>query len=197
VAKKHRPQNRPGPGNGLESATDAAWAMAATRETIISQPYSLPHGGSSEVDQAARQLSLEPAMTYRWSARYRRDPHVSALLQQRPGRKLGTHVLPRSVEQIIEETVHSFYLTPERPSLAALHRRIWDECRSRKLAPPSYNTIHTRVLGIDAHTTTRVRIGPRAARNRLQPIVPYCLKTGAISASSALPGLDIPKLPKT
>jgi putative transposase len=136
VAKKHRQQNPAGPGNEPESATDTAWAMAATRETVISHLYSLPHGSSSEVDQAARQLSLRPAMTYRWLARYRRDPHVSALLQQRPGRKLGTRVLPPSVEQIIEETIHSFYLTPERPSLAALHRRIWGECRRRKLPPP-------------------------------------------------------------
>jgi hypothetical protein len=60
VAKKHGPQNPPAPGNGLESATDAAWAVASTRETIISQLYSLPHDGSSEVDQAARQLSLGP-----------------------------------------------------------------------------------------------------------------------------------------
>ena len=35
----------------------------------------------------------------------------------------------------------------------------------------SYNTIHTRERGIDAHTTTRVRIGPKAVRDRLQPIV--------------------------
>jgi putative transposase len=155
VARKHRQQNPAGPGNEPESATDTAWAMAATRETVISHLYSLPHGSSSEVDQAARQLSLRPAVTYRWLARYRRDPHVSALLQQRLGRKLGTRVLPRNVEQIIEETIHSFYLTPERPSLAALHRRIWGECRRRKLPPPSYNTIHTRVRGIDAHTTLR------------------------------------------
>jgi hypothetical protein len=39
------------PGNEPESATDTAWAMAATRETVISHLYSLPHGSSSEVDQ--------------------------------------------------------------------------------------------------------------------------------------------------
>jgi len=77
VAKKHRQQNPAGPGNEPESATETAWALAATRETVISHLYSLPHNSSSEVDQAARQLSLRPAMTYRWLARYRRDPHVS------------------------------------------------------------------------------------------------------------------------
>ena len=171
MAKKHRRQDPAIPGNDPESATDTAWAMAATRETVISRLDSLPRSDSSEIDQAARQLSLGPAMIYRWLARYRRDPHVSALLKQSPGRKLGTRVLPPSVEQIIEDTIQSFYLKPERPSLAALHRRIWDECRKRKLPPPSYNTIHTRVRGIDEQTATRVRIGPRAVRNRLQPIV--------------------------
>ena len=56
-----------------------------------------------------------------------------------------------------------------RRNVPPLRLCIWGEGRRRKLRPPSYNTIHTRVRGIDAHTTTRVRIGPRAVRDRLQP----------------------------
>jgi putative transposase len=185
MRRKHR--NRVGSRNDPESATDTAWAMATAREPIISHLYSLPHVSSSEVDQAARQLSLGPAMTYRWLARYRRDPHVSALLKKAPGRKAGTRVLHRKVESLIEEAIHSFYLTPERPSLAALHRLIWGECRKRNLPLPAYNTIHSRVRRIDAHTATRVRIGPQA-RSQSTPTRSFVWTASRLSFGSLSSG---------
>ena len=62
MAKKHRQPNPAGPGNEPESATDTAWAMAATRETVISHLYSLPltHRRSStdSLKLCAQSLSI-------------------------------------------------------------------------------------------------------------------------------------------
>jgi hypothetical protein len=62
MGKKHRQQNPASPGNEPESATETAWAMAATRETVISHLYSLPltHRRSStdSLKSCAQSLSI-------------------------------------------------------------------------------------------------------------------------------------------
>ncbi len=109
-------------------------------------------------------------MTYRLLGRYRESPHTSSLLADRPGRKSGSRLLAKQVEDLVDRAFRSYFLTPERPSIAALHRVVVAECRKANLAEPSYKAIRARLSSLDVKELNRKRFGPKAARDRFQPV---------------------------
>jgi putative transposase len=63
---------------------------------------------------------------------------------------------------VIAREIEDFYLLPERPPLAALHR-IVQSCRKSRIGPPSYHAVKARVESVDlAHRVAR-REGQKAA----------------------------------
>ena len=86
------------------------------------------------------------------------------------GENPGSFVLDEPIERIVARSIKTFYLKPERPSMAALHRLIFMECRKSELKPPSYKAVRARVRSIDTEELTRRRFGARAARDRFQPV---------------------------
>ena len=66
--------------------------------------------------------------------------------------------------------IRTFFLTPERPSVTALHRLISSECKKADLAAPSYNTVRARVQSIDRMEVVHHRVGPKAARDQFRPV---------------------------
>ena len=129
-----------------------------------------PQVSRSEVEVAARELKLSRAMIYRLVARYRSDPHTSALLSRSAGRRSGTLLLGQRMEQIMAHAIKTFFLTPERPSVTALHRLISSECKKADLTAPSYNTVRARVQCVDMEELVHHRVGPKAARDQFRPV---------------------------
>jgi putative transposase len=154
----------------IDSATDADWSAAAEREELIAPLASTPRARLSEVDEVANNLGLSRAMTYRLLARYRKNPQTSSLLPDHGGRKLGSFVLDDRVERIVARFIKTVFLTPERPSIAALHRLIFLECMKSGLPPPSYKAVRTRIQSLDPKELTRRRFGAKAARDRFRPV---------------------------
>ncbi len=129
----------------ITNASDALWSAAVERERVIATLATASQVSRSEVEGAAQELELSRAMVYRLVARYRRDPHTSALLSHSPGRRAGTRILGERMEQILAQAIKTFFLTPERPSVTALHRVVSSECKKAGQPAPSYNTIRARV----------------------------------------------------
>ena len=54
--------------------------------------------------------------------------------------------------------------------MSDLFRAIKADCQRFALKPPSYNTVHARLLSLDPKEVTRRRIGAAAARQRFTPV---------------------------
>jgi putative transposase len=154
----------------ITNASDPLWAEALERERVIRALALAPQINRPEVDVAASDLGLSRAMVYRLVARYRSDPHTSTLLSRSAGRPSGTRLLGQKMEQIMAHAIKTCFLTPERPSVTALHRVILSECKKAGLATPSYNTVRKRVQSVDRKEFVHYRVGPKAARDQFRPV---------------------------
>lgn len=155
--------------NDIETAPEAEWATASQRAKVMDGLLS--QGSSAAgVAEAARELRLSVAMTYRLLARYRKNSTPSALLPAKAGVATGATLLNPDVEALVQRLIRSFYLTKERPRIADLHRQIAIECRRLSLKTPSYKAVWRRVHNLDPALVVRERAGARAARERFHSV---------------------------
>ena len=96
-------------------------------------------------------------------------PAILSVLKKR-GRGLSVHVLAQEREELLQACIREFYLTPERPSLAALGREVRRRFAERQLSPPHYRTIQRRVEGLDLGLAIAKREGAKRAREKCGPV---------------------------
>jgi putative transposase len=154
----------------LEQIPEAAWRLARKRERVLASLIKREHLRPQQVERACTQLGLKSAMLFRLVARYREDPRTSTLLLKTPGRKSGSRVLDKRQEEIIHSSIERFYLRPERPSLAALHREIIFHCSKARLPFPSYNAVQRRVATYNPRKALTKRSGMKEARQQVIPV---------------------------
>ena len=157
-------------GARLDQIPEPLWKVALRRERVIAPLTLREHVTLGEIEQAAKKLVLRPAMVFRLLARYRRERRTSALIPERRGRKPGSHVLETEQERLIKTAIENFYLRPERPTLAALHRELGVASRQQGVSAPSYQTVRRRVLEFDQCTILKKRLGAKEAAQRLSPV---------------------------
>jgi putative transposase len=153
----------------IDTASEAEWAIACRRAAVLA-PL-LPRSSTAAVAEAALQLGISTATTYRLLARYRKDPMPSTLLPAKVGLPSGTNLLKPELEELIQEMIRSFYLKRERPRIADLHRRIAVECHHLDLRCPSYKAVWRRIQNLDPALLVCQREGAKAARERFKAVL--------------------------
>ncbi len=113
--------------------------------------------GRAAVEKIAAELGIHPATVYRLIRKFRPERKVSALLPGQRGRPNGMRAISEAVEEIIDETIKSVYLVPERPPMKELVRQVAMRCRMRGEQPPTERTIKSRVDKIDPMLRARRR----------------------------------------
>jgi putative transposase len=154
----------------LDQFSNAAWSEGVRRERVIAPLARRSRATQAEIERAAEKLGLGTAMVFRLVARYRREHNASALAPERPGRKLGSRVLESKLERIIQDVIANFYLRPEKPSVAALHREILAASNKAGISPPCYGTVLQRVSEFDQRALMKGRLGAREAARRFAPV---------------------------
>jgi len=154
----------------LESVPDEDWDEAVRKAAILAPLAELESCTTEQIDEAARSLQLSRPAVYRWLARYKQDLAASSLLPETRGRKRGSTQLSCAQERIIQEAIRGFYLSPQRPSVAALHRSIALDCFQAGVPKPAYKTIRARVKAVPPPQLVRARQGARVAANQFSPI---------------------------
>jgi len=151
---------------GVATLSDEAWAQARHRTEIIGPLAALEAVGHQAADVAARTLGLSRRQVYVLIRRARQGTGVvTDLARGQSGGGKGKGRLPESVERIIRELLQKRFLTKQKPSLAAFHRKVAQACKAQKLRVPTRNTVALRIASIDPLKTTRRREGQDAARN--------------------------------
>jgi len=149
-----------------ETASDAEWGLAVKRESIIRPLAAEGKLSAGLLHEAMLQLNVGRSVLYKLIQRYRRRPKTSSLLPLKRGRGSNVRVLDRNEEELLQACIHEFYLTPERPSMAALVRETRRRFFERQLSPPDYRTVHRRVEALDLRFVLGKREGSkRGGRN--------------------------------
>src|ERR1700751_315374 len=124
----------------------------------------------TQADPAAQALGASRSLVYRLVSRYRQRAQTSSLLSVPRGRTERTQWLDKEVETLIRSAVERISLQREQPRVSDLFRAIKADCQRFGLKPPSYNTVHARLLSLDPKEVTRRRIGAAAARHSFRPV---------------------------
>ena len=128
-----------------QTASDCEWGVASQREAVIRRLVDQIRLTGADVINAAQQLKLSRATLYHLIGRYRQRPQTSSLLPWKRGRDSYTQFLNREREELINACIQDFYLTPQRPSVAALLRELRRRFAEQALPPPNYRTVRRRL----------------------------------------------------
>lgn len=148
----------------LAKIPDVAWNEAKRRVDAIKRIRSLGQGKSASVVAEAKILGLSTRQLWRLVDDYETHETISGMRPCVVGRKSGARVLDVQVERIIDETVNTFWLKPERPTIQALVERIAVKCRDQKLKVPCRSSVTTRLDAYKTRESQRHRIGGKAAK---------------------------------
>lgn len=153
-----------------QAASDSDWQKASQREAIIRPLAEQTRLTKLDVCTAAKILRTSRATLYRLISRYRQRPQTSSLLPWKRGRDTHTRFLDREREEIIEACIQEFYLTSQRPSVAALLRELRYRFAEQTISPPNYRTVRRRLEALNARDAMLKREGEKAARAKFGPV---------------------------
>ena len=153
-----------------DAASKADWGLAVERETVIRPLAEDAKLTKDRLQEAMLQLSLGRSVLYKLIHRYRQRPQTSSLLPWKRGRGSNVRLLDSKKEELLHSCIQEFYLTPERPSMAALMREIKRCFFEKQLSPPHFRTVQRRVKALDLGYVMRKREGSKRTRERLGPV---------------------------
>src|SRR3954452_4677071 len=98
-----------------EPASEMDWSLAVERESVIRALAEAAKLTREQVKDAMTQLKLGRSVLYKLVQRYKQRPRTSSLLPFKRGRGRNVHLLNQPQEDLLQECIRQFYLTPERP----------------------------------------------------------------------------------
>ena len=135
------------------------WDEACRREEAVRNLLNRNPDGMKrrDVTDLAWELGLSRATTYRMIRLFRAGGTVTSLMDRTRGRRDGFRTLDKDREEIIRQTIASFYLKPTRPPFSKLCRQVQVSCAKAGLETPNWRTIKARVEDIDLQTRGQQR----------------------------------------
>jgi len=113
---------------------------------------------TAEVVATAReQFGIPRSTLFRLAARFRKTQRTSSLCPRKRGTQAGAVRLDPKTERVIAEQINRFWLKKEKPSFAALLRRIREACLTEGLPPPHRSTVQRRVSELIPMAAARKR----------------------------------------
>jgi putative transposase len=98
----------------LSHFTEQEWAQAQKRLEAIKPLLALPVRIRGNVEERARETGVNTATLYEWMKLFQASGHVSALVPERRGRKLGSRYLNQEQETLIQSVIEDKYLHKQR-----------------------------------------------------------------------------------
>jgi putative transposase len=107
-----------------ETATEIDWGVAVQREAVIRSLAEEERLTKQQLEEAMLRLGLSRSAPYKLVHRYKQRPQTSSLLPWKRGRDSNVKVLDLRQEDLLQACIREFYLTRERPSIAAPMREV-------------------------------------------------------------------------
>ena len=146
---------------------DKDWKTVEKRLTAI-RP--LMKGASrKEIEDHAQNVGVHYTTLYEWMRKFNEAGGAAGLLPRKEGRPKGSRLIDPMAEKIIGEVIQAYYLTPQRPKVEAVVRKVLAECKKKNVNPPSKNTIRNRVAALNEYDRLAMRRGKSVARDKYAP----------------------------
>lgn len=153
----------------LAEIADVDWRVAQQRFAAISPLVGKCLIGRDEVERRAKEVNVNLATLYRWLQRYNAYGTVTALIPKKRGWKEGKSRIPADADEVIEQTIRDYYLTPQRPTAKKTVIEVQRRCAERGIKAPNHMTIRARIARISEKESLRGRGFKEKAKNKFLP----------------------------
>lgn len=123
-----------------------------------------------DIEKYSKKIGVHFTTLYRWLRNYKSTGTLAGLLSKPSGRKEGENKLNLDTEEVIKNTIESYYLTVQKPSIQATITKVFDECTKRNIPLPSKNTIRNRIKKISEYKVLKKRGSSSIARTKFHPV---------------------------
>lgn len=147
------------------------WAEAQRRLQILKPLLADPLRTRSVVKQKASENGVHVATLYKWMKTYQLTGHVSSLVPEKRGRKTGTRLLTKEVEEVISSAIDELYLSKDRGTAQDVVDEVTRRCRRLKIRAPNHNSIRLRIADLPPSQMLKKRARHDEARDRFDPIL--------------------------
>lgn len=169
----------------LESIPAEQWKLIDHRANVLRTLLALEKVTGPKLREAAEELNLSTRQVNRLLRKFTSAQTATALLPEPPGRKPGTMMLRPDEEAVLMRLVEDYYLQPERPRIADLHRKVAKEFRRLGWSAPTFGTVHRRVRALDPKAHDCTRLGSKKSRLLHAPV------PGHVDVKTALERVEI------
>lgn len=149
-----------------EDISDKAWQLALEHYQII-KPL-IKNSTVDEVNKIAEEHNVHVTTIWKWLKAYRENKSILALVQKKRGWTAEKTRLSPELDHIIQQAIHTKYLTALKPSVSKTILEVKVECSKRKIEPPHDNTIRRRIDALNAYDVTRARYGKKAVKDKYE-----------------------------
>lgn len=153
----------------INDIADKDWKIAEQRYDAIKPLGNLPFLTRAEVEQRAKEVNANTATLYRWLNKYNAIGSISALIPKRCGWREGKSRISKPTEQVIEEVINDYYLTPQRPTQQKVVIEVLRRCQQRSIKPPHPSTVRARIRKVSEKLRLRGRGFKEKAKNKFFP----------------------------
>lgn len=164
----------------MAEIADDDWRVAEQRFAAIQPLIDRCMVGREEVERRAKEVGVNTATLYRWLQRYKAFEVVTALIPRKRGWKEGNGRIPQHADEVIEQVIKEFYLTPQRPTAQKTVIEVQRKCQERGIKAPSPSTIRARIAKVTEKESLRGRGYKERAKNKFLP------------AAGSFPNADFP-----
>lgn len=119
---------------------------------------------SKQMDALAIEASETSRTLYRWVDQWKRDGMPGLLPKW--GKKRGTFT---ALSTAIQEVIKYEYLSPSRPSVTTVYRRVTEYCAQLALPAPCVNTVNKFIKSLPLPARVMAREGHEAWRKECEP----------------------------
>ena len=155
--------------NNINGLTDKEWIRAKERYKIIKPIIDNPKN-ISIVRGVSNDSGVSLSTLYRWVKLYKDSGLVSSLVGSRKRGGKGNSRLLKVQDEIIQDKIHSVYLSSSRKSITKTIREIEIACNDFSIEAPHPNTIRSRIKDISEEERIRKRYGYQEAKYKFEPI---------------------------
>lgn len=153
----------------LAEIADEDWRIAQQRFAAINPLVGKPMIGRDEVERRAKEVEVDPATLYRWLRRYNAYGSATALIPKKRGWKEGNSRISPDADEIIQQTIRDYYLTPQRPTAKKTVTEVQRRCAERGIKAPNHMTIRARIAKVSERESLRGRGFKEKAKNKFLP----------------------------
>jgi putative transposase len=153
----------------VESLSDKSWEKAKYRYSIIKDILN-NRGDLELIKLKSKENKVSVSTIYRWIKLFDSTGLISSLVGEKKKGGAGKSRLSKVQDEIINDKIHSVYLTSSRKSITKTIREIQIACRDLGIDSPHPNTIRNRIKNISDEERIRKRIGYQEAKYKYEPI---------------------------